>query len=180
MAGRTSWSVQFSASADLTWARYYIVPMTCTKHTASSGLTVVNIPGYCVDALCTIVRWTDATIGAWGPGLSWPANYKQNSSNHIWIGGPALCIGGQCYRNGKGLNGDNTEETIFDGRLTAANNGYARLEDDSQLVSNNSNTWLIDFNPQDDLTSAEYYTCSNTCEETVFMINRQYLPLTVK
>ena len=31
-------------------------------------------------------------------------------------------------------------------------------------------------NTQDDLSAATYYICSNTCEETVFLINDQYIP----
>lgn len=65
---------------------------------------------------------------------------------------------------------------IFGSGVTASG-GYVHLMDDSQAYYNAPDFWLAYFNDTDDLTEAAYYLCANTCEETVFMINKQYLPL---
>ncbi len=173
-----NWSIDFSNGDDLDLIFYYFVPMVCTKQTISQAETNFDMPAYCLDSLCTILRWTDAWFGAWGPGFSWPVNYIQRSNTNKWIGGPALCIGGQCFSHGKGLNGDTSYDVIYDGSLTSSGTGYAILVDDSEIASETApNKWNITFSPKDDLTAASFYICSNTCQETIFMINNNFLPL---
>ena len=178
--GETSpewWSVDFESGDVLDEVFYYFSPMSCKKVTTlNPGLNTIGVPPICVDELCTLVRWTDGLFGAWEPGLSWPVNYQQDSETDAWIGGPALCLGGQCFSDGEGTNGNDIEEMIFSSGVTEKG-GTVRLMDDSEAYDNAADFWLVDWEETDDLTEVAYYFCSNTCEETAFMINRQYLPL---
>jgi hypothetical protein len=54
------------------------------------------------------------------------------------------------------------------------------LYDDHASLTNSPDEWVIEFNPQDGLTAADFYVCANTCQETVFMINKQFVPMIVK
>ena len=174
----SQWWVDYNDAADMDDVYYWIAPMTCSKYDANTQYTNISTPAYCVDEMCTIIRWTDAMFGAWGPGLSWPVNYKQNSGDNSWKGGPALCIGGICYSSGGGANGDTSAERIFDTGYTDPNGGYVVLRDDSvTALETGPSQWNIVLNAQDDLTTASYYVCSNSCEETILLINKQYLPL---
>ena len=176
-----SWSVYFESGEDLDRVFYYFAPMACTKYEITERETPLDMPAYCLDSLCTMVRWTDDYFGAWGPGLSWPVSYVQRSLNNTWIGGPSLCLGGQCFSHGKGLNGDTSFDVIYDGGLTDSGTGSVILMDDSvDAFETNPLKWSVFFSPTDDLTAASFYICSNTCEETVFMINKQYLPITLR
>jgi hypothetical protein len=173
------WSVYFEPDDVLTFVRYYIVPMGCTAHSLNAHANL-DVPAFCIDSLCTIVRYTDAYMGAFGPGILWPVNYKQNSFDNAWKGGPNLCFAGQCFNDGSGLNGDTVENMIFEGGMTSPNSGYVWLQDDDVIGETNPYQWNVEFNAQDDLTTAQYYFCSNSCEETKFLINKQYLPLSNK
>ena len=174
------WNVLFQSGDVLSEVFYYFAPMDCTRINITEQYTNLNVPAYCVDSLCTLVRWTDAQFSSWGPGLSWPVSYKQNSFDHTWIGGPNAGIAGAFFSDGWGLNGDTAAEEIFDGGRTE-NGGYVVLRDDSVTAGElDSGKWNVVLNQQDDLTAASYYICSNTCQETIFLINKQYLPLTVK
>lgn len=174
------WSVLLVNGDELTEVYYYFAPMDCIKHNITEKYTNLTVPNFCVDSLCTIVRWTDGQFGAWLPGLSWPVNYKQSSSFGKWLGGPTLCLGGQCFSGGFGQNGDSSADTIFDSGRTLEE-GYVVLRDDSFSAEElEQSKWNVVFNAKNDLTAASYYICSNTCEETVLMINKIYLPLTLK
>ena len=175
----SQWSIRKSDEGDLTNFSFYIVPMSCEKHSASWGHSTMDVPNACVGALCTVLRWTDGTFGAFSKGLSWPSNYIQALTSGQWFGGPAINFAGVIFSDGEGLNGNDTEEMIFHGGETTSG-GYARLMDDSALLTNTPEKWVINFFPQDDLTAADFYVCTNTCQETNFMINKQYLPLTLK
>ena len=120
-------------------------------------------------SLCTILRWTDARMGAFGPGLSWPVYYEQNSLDNTWLGGPNLCIGGMCFSDGGGTNGDTNTEFVFEGGTTSPNYGYTAIYDDADWVGETSPLfWDYRLNPQDDLTSALYYIFPNICSKTTF------------
>jgi len=176
----SQWTVEFNNGTDMDWAQYAFCPMACTEHYTDTHANI-DMPYYCLDSMCTIVRWTDAWFGAWGPGLSWPVNYKQQSADNSWIGGPSLCIGGICFSDGSGTNGDTGEGKIFSGGFTYPNQGYVWLQDDDPNgFETGPYQWNIEFNAQDDLTAASYYICSNSCEETIFLINKQYMPLNNK
>jgi len=107
-------------------------------------------------------------------------SYKQKSADNSWICGPSLCVGGQCFSDGSGINGDTGESIIFGGGSTSPNDGYVWLQDDDVIGGMYSDKWNVEFYPKDDLTAASYYFCSNNCQETVFLINKQYLPLAEK
>jgi hypothetical protein len=126
--------------------------------------------------LCTIVSWTDAWMGAFGPGLSWPVYYEQNTLDNTWLGGPNLSIGGMSFNDGGGINGDQNLAFVFEGGLTYPNNGYFAIHDDKPSVGEtNSDEWNVVFNPQDDLTTASYYIFPNLyCSKTVIYPSEQY------
>ena len=173
----SEWSVYYSDADDLDYVSYWIAPMTCTKQAISAQYTNFDTPAYCVDELCTIVRWTDAWFGAFGPGLNWAVNYNQNSMDNTWIGGPTLCIGGTCFSEGWGLNGDSNSEKIFDSGWTE-NEDYVILRDDSFTANETgSGQWNVVFKNLEDLNDAAYYICSNTCEETILLINKSFMPV---
>jgi len=175
----SQWSVEFDGGSELALVQYGFCPMACTEHHLITHANI-DTPAYCVDSLCTIVRWTDAGFGAWGPGLSWPVNYRQKSNDNSWIGGPALCIGGQCFSDGSGINGDTGENLVYEGGYTSPNNGYVILQDDDSTYETGPYQWNVEFIPEDGLSAASYYFCSNNCQETIFLINKQYLPLNNK
>jgi hypothetical protein len=173
----SEWSVWYEDAADMSGVYYWFAPMTCTQQTVTGQYTSFTTPSFCVDDLCTVVRWTDAWFGAFGPGLSWPVNYKQDSNDNSWIGGPHLMIGGMSFSDGQGLNGDNNSEAIFDGGRTSGDD-YVVLRDDSFTAGETvSGQWNIVFKNLTDLSDAFYYICSNACEETVLQINKAFMPV---
>ena len=109
----SQWSVFFEGDDQLNMVYYFFAPMTCIEYDITGGLTNIVRESFCRDEMCTIVRWTDAWFGAWGPGFSFPVHYIQRSSTNNWAGGPALCLGGQCFSSGSGLNGDSSAEIIL-------------------------------------------------------------------
>jgi len=175
----SQWSVVLSPDVTLNMVYYFFAPLSCTKHDISALSMDIDTPSFCIDEMCTIVRWTDAFFGALSPGLSWPVNYNQNSADNLWIGGPVINIAGDTYNQGPGLNGDASSETIFgSGLTTGGNEGSVTLRDDSyEAFETGPDQWNVLFDAQDDLTAASYYFCSNTCEETIFLIQKEYLPL---
>ena len=173
------WSVYFNDADDMNSVYYWVAPMICSEIPITSTYTNISRPSYCLDEMCTIVKWTDAQFGIWGPGLSWPVNYKQNSSDNTWIGGPALCMGGACFSQGRGTNGDTSADEIFDSGRTDPNEGYVVLRDDSVTAGETTASWWnVVLNAQDDLTGAAYYLCSNACEETILLVNKSFMPFT--
>ena len=123
---------------------------------------------------CTLLTWTDAWMGAFGPGISWPMYYHQNTLDHTWLGGPALKIGGIGFSDGGGTNGDETLSFVAEGGLTTPNNGYFAIHDDKPSVGETSpDNWNVNFNPQDDLTSASYAVFHETCSKTPFFNIKQ-------
>lgn len=174
----SQWSVYFEGDDQLNMVYYFIAPLTCYKYDITAIYTNIPRPTECLDELCTIIRWTDAQFSAWGPGLSLPVHYIQRSTTNRWTGGPALTFAGASFSSGLGLNGDTSAEIIFDSGRTTPNEGYVILRDDSVTAGETySYFWNVVKNAQDDLSAASYYICSNTCEETVFLINREYLPI---
>ena len=173
----SQWNVVFESGDILSEVFYYFAPMDCDSYSITEQYTNLSPTG-CLGSLCTVVRWTDAYMGIFGPGLSWPVNYKQDTADNSWIGGPALAFGGVSFSDGLGVNGDTSAEEIFDGGRTSPNSGYVVLRDDSVTATETDpNYWNVVFNPLDDLTAARYFICSNTCSETVLMIQKQFLPL---
>jgi hypothetical protein len=122
-----------------------------------NGVTEVEVPLFCIDQLCQVMVWTDAVLGAYGPGLSQPVTYMQSSGDDSWIGGPVICFGGYCYSDGAGVNGDSTPDSVLLGGQTAGG-AYVTLYDDDALRSD-PDTWLIDFQTDAELTDARYYVC---------------------
>ncbi|MFN2302235.1 MAG: S-layer homology domain-containing protein, partial [Anaerolineales bacterium] len=119
--------------------------------------------------LCTILRWTDAWMGAFGPGLSWPVYYQQDFFDNAWMGGPNLSIAGMSFSDGNGTNGDSNMEFVFRGGQTSPNNGYSAIHDDNSSVGeNNFYEWNILFDPQDDLTAVSYFIFPHVCSKTIF------------
>ena len=173
----SQWSVYYDETDDMTGVYYWFAPMTCVEHHISPGVTYIDTPEYCVDSLCTIVRWTDAWFDPYGPGFLWPVSYRQDSSDGSWIGGPNVIFGGVQYSHGSGTNGDTNTELIYDGGINPPG-GYVYLVDDSSMNSETEDdqwiAWLDNF--AGDVTSATYHICSNTCEETILMINKEFLP----
>ncbi len=177
----SEWSVRFQSGSDLTSVYYFIAPMTCTKHAITNQYTDLSVPGDCVDGLCTIVRWTDAFMGAWGPGFVLPVHYRQDSQTGAWLGGPALCMGGQCFSDGSGVNGDSVERKVFNTGYTTPHGGSVILWDDRVAQAETwTGEWEVVLDKQDDLTAAAYYICSNTCQMTEFLINGNFLPFVVQ
>ncbi|MBG0787119.1 MAG: hypothetical protein H0S79_18650 [Anaerolineaceae bacterium] len=173
----SQWSVYFEGDDQLNMVYYFIAPMTCEKYDITGVYTNIPRPTFCLDELCTIVRWNDAWFGAWGPGFSLPVQYIQRSNTNRWTGGPALSFAGASFSSGLGLNGDTSAEVIFESGRTSPNEGYIVLRDDSISAGETyPYFWNVVMNAQDDLSTGAYYICSNTCEETVFLINNQYLP----
>jgi hypothetical protein len=172
------WSIVFNPGTELTEAAYYTFPMTCSStNISTSGESSMSVPSYCIDSLCSILNWNDATMGAFGPGLNWPVEYKQNASNSSWKAGPAVSIGGITYSEGTGVNGDSTIDGVYIGGMTTSGE-YVSLYDEG-LVENSASFWTVDYNPGTELTSAAYFTCSNNCQETRVSLPRQFLPLTL-
>ena len=176
--GSTStWEVDFTPASDLDWVYYWFIPMTCTQQTVTVQYTNLATPSFCIDDLCTIVRWTDAYFGAFGPGLSWSVNYKQDSNNNTWFGGPHLSMAGISLSDGFGLNGDSNSEAILDGGRTSEDD-YVVLRDDSFTAGEMSfSQWNIVFKNLTDLSEASYFICSNSCEETILQINKAFMPI---
>jgi hypothetical protein len=124
------------------------------------GERAIDLPAFCLDQICSVWLWTDATMGAFGPGLSWPVSYMQDAADNTWIGGPNLAIGGVTFSAGAGLNGDTSKDAVFLGGQTSGG-GYARLLDDGAAESS-VHQWTIDFNPVvGELSQASFLICPN-------------------
>ena len=173
---QNQWSIYYQSDDELSELFYYFAPMDCTSHFINQQYT--NIPPMaCLGSLCTILRWTDATFGMFGPGFFWPVNYKQDTSTQAWVGGPVPAFGGVSFSTGFGVNGDTAAEIILDGGRTS-DEGYVVLRDDSVTAGETSTLlWNVVFKPTTSLTMANYWVCSNTCQETFFLMEKNYIPL---
>jgi len=56
-------------------------PACVTYDVSASGGSTIEVPSFCIDGMCTISVYHEATMGAFGPGLSWPAYYMQSSAD---------------------------------------------------------------------------------------------------
>jgi hypothetical protein len=123
---------------------------------------------------CTLLTWTDAWMGAFGPGINWPIYYEQNTLDDTWLGGPALKIAGIGFSDGGGTNGDQNLAFVAEGGLTNPNLGYFAIHDDQPSVGETSpDNWNVVFNPQDDLTTASYTVFPETCSKIPFFNIKQ-------
>ena len=173
----TQWFVNYEETDDLTGVYYWFAPMSCIRQDATIYYTNFTTPSFCIDELCTIVRYADDAIEAWGNGLSWPVNYKQDSNDNSWIGGPNLILGGSPFSEGYGMNGDTNSDYIFNSGLSGGGD-FVRLRDDSSIAGETiPDQWNIIFSHDWDLNEASFFICSNTCEETILMINKEFLPV---
>jgi len=123
---------------------------------------------------CTLLTWTDAWMGAFGPGISWPVYFEQNTLDNTWLGGPNWCFGGWCFSAGGGINGDKNMEFVFEGGLTGQNKGFFAIYDDKPSVGEtNPDKWNAILNAQDELTAASYYVFPKTCTKVPFFNIKQ-------
>jgi hypothetical protein len=174
------WTIDFAPADDLTAGSIYICSMpSCVRHDVSAEAELpIEVPDFCVDGMCSVLMWSDAFVGAFGPGLSWPVQYSQSSMDDSWIGGPNLSIAGVSLSAGGAVNGD----TSGDGILLwgpADGGGYASLYDDS-LAESSPDQWTIDFSPTVTLTQASFYICPGSCVQSEVPFYRLYLPLVIR
>jgi len=174
------WTIDFAPDEFLTEGSIFICPMpSCVQHDVSvEAEWPIAVPEFCIDGMCSVLMWHDATFGAFGPGLSWPTYYRQRSTDDSWIGGPSLSLGGVSFSGGAGVNGDVNGESIFLGGQTVQG-GYASLYDDGTPESSRL-LWTIDFSPDDLLTQASFYICPWSCTGSQVLLYRLYLPLTIR
>jgi hypothetical protein len=175
------WTISIQPDAEFTRASFYVYRLSCAEHPVPGpGATSVDVPSYCQDALCTVLLQTDTTMGAFGPGFSWPAYVRQNTADGSWIGGPALNIAGWSYSAGRGFNGDSQDEYIFGGSQTAGE-GRISLYDDYGL-ERSSDQWAILFEPDDELTAASFHFCAGICARygITLPVSRVFLPALTK
>jgi len=147
-------------TGDLTVAGYVNTrgPTSVRHDVTAAGVSVIDVPDYCIDGMCSVFIWSDATMGAFGPGMLWPVYYMQDSADDSWIGGPNLALGGVGHSNGWGDNGDPYYEYVHMGGETTGG-GYARVLDDS-AVEHSPYLWTISFNPvPGELTQATIIIC---------------------
>lgn len=175
---RDLWTLELYTADDLTTVTLFICPMgDCFKHHLSSSAEwQISMPDFCVDSLCTILRWSDAVIGAFGPGISWPVFYQQSTSSNVWLGGPDIAISGMTFGSGNGLNGDDGTTLIFKGGQNSSG-GVASLKDDSSLEMDPAK-WTLEMNQAGDLTEATFYICPQTCVFHDVLIHAIFLPMT--
>jgi hypothetical protein len=174
------WTIDFSPADDLTAGSIYICSMpSCEQHDVSVEAELpIEVPDFCVDGMCTVLMWSDATFGAFGPGLSWPVQYSQSSMDDSWIGGANLSIGGVSLSAGGAVNGDTSGDGILLWGQTVGG-GYASLYDDGTPESS-PYLWTIDFSPTVTLTQASFYICPGSCVQSKVLLYRLYLPLVIR
>jgi hypothetical protein len=73
------------------------------------------VPDFCINGLCKLMLYTNATMGVFGTGYSWEVYYYQwgPSNSNIWIGGPNISLGGVEFSDGFGYNGNGNSEGVF-------------------------------------------------------------------
>jgi len=174
------WTIESMPSELFTEASLYVCAMpSCVQHNVSAEAEwAVEVPDFCIDDMCTVLMWHDATFDAFGPGISWPVHYRQDSTGDSWIGGPNVALGGVSFSGGAGVNGDVNRESVFLGGQTVQG-GYASLYDDGTPESSQL-LWTIDFAPDDFLTQASFYICPWSCSGSAMLLYRLYLPLVIK
>jgi hypothetical protein len=175
----SQWTIDFAPDAYLTEAVYIVYPMACDQHPITvTGGTAISMPQACTEGVCTVLMWNDGTMGAFGPGIHLPVYYTQSPTDATWIGGPHIYLAGMGYNDGAGVNGDLSQEDVFEGGRTALD-GYVRLRDDG--VESSHTEWSAVFSPTSDLTEAAYWVCSGSCAEhdvpVPLVTNRIRLPL---
>jgi len=123
-----------------------------------AGLHAVDVPYFCLDALCWITLLSDGTFGAQSPGLSWPSMYMQRWVDDIWVTGPNINIAGLSIGGGPGVNGDGVRSRFGFGAQTSGG-GILQLWDDS-AAENEWDQWTIEFQPKaGELSYATLYVC---------------------
>jgi hypothetical protein len=174
------WTIDFAPDDDLTAGSIYICSMPpCERHDIPvEAEWPIEVPDFCIDGMCTVLMWSDATMGAFGPGLSWPVQYNQSSMDDSWIGGPNLSIGGVSFSAGGAVNGDTAGDGILLWGQTVGG-GYASLYDDGTPESS-QHLWTIDFVPDASLTQASFFICPGSCVESKVLLYRLYLPLVIR
>jgi len=161
------WTIESRATASLTSASLQVCPMTgCIIKNVYEDVPeshIIDIPNFCFDGLCMIIRLSYEPMGAFGPGFSLPVFYDQNSSTDIWIGGPNISLGGWAFSSGgSGINGDGFAAYMFEGGSTDGGE-YANLYDDGLEFSGSQ--WSVDFNGGVDLNYVSYAVCPMACTE---------------
>jgi len=97
------WTIESKASRSLTQASLQVCAIPGTVYTGMiNSDQTIPVPEFCIGSLCMILRYADATFGAFEPGLSLPVYYKQDSSDNDWIGGPNISLGGMAFSAGMG------------------------------------------------------------------------------
>jgi len=174
------WTIDFVPDEDLTAGSIYICSMpSCVRHDVSvEAKWPIEVPDFCVDGMCSVLMWSDAFMGAFGPGLSWPVQYSQSSMDDSWIGGPNVSLGGVSFSAGGAVNGDASGDGILLWGQTVGG-GYASLYDDGTSESS-PYLWTIDFVPDASLTQASFYICPGSCVESKVLLYRLYLPLVIR
>ncbi len=126
------WTIQSQVSEGLQRAIITICPLAgCVSHTfTTDAYWPIQTPSFCKDRLCSVRMYTDAPMGAFGPGISWPVYYEQKSTDATWIGGPVVSILGTSFSGGNGTNGDGSYHQILSHGTTTFG-GSSILYDDS-------------------------------------------------
>lgn len=106
---------------------------------AHVGDTLIDVPNFCVNGLCTVLVWQDAIMGPYAGGFLPPVYYSQSEGRH-WIGGPVINLGMISRGSMEGTNGDQSETPVFRGGETI-NGGYIRIYDDSPKETEPSRQW---------------------------------------
>jgi hypothetical protein len=163
----SQWTIMFDSALHETKPSFYICPLAIDNElerfdVSAAGTMTVTVPDSCIDGVCGILMWNDATMGAWGPGMLWPVHYMQNSDDGSWIGGPNASIGGAFFSAGSGVNGGLGGEMVLSGGQSVTG-GYVRLYDDSGLEAS-PDQWTIEFVPDDYLTKAVYIVYPLFCD----------------
>jgi hypothetical protein len=124
----------------------------------SAGLHAVDVPWFCIDALCWVTVMSDGVFGAQSAGLSWPSMYMQRWDDDAWVAGPNINIAGLSIGGGPGVNGDGSWDGFgFGGQTTGG--GIVQLWDDS-AVENEWDQWTVEFQPKPgELSYATLYVC---------------------
>ena len=133
--------------------------LACMQFDApSAGLHAVDVPWFCIDALCWVTVMSDGVFGAQSAGLSWPSMYMQCWDDDTWVTGPNINIAGLSIGGGPGVNGDGNYEPFgFGGQTTGG--GIVQLWDDS-AVENGWEQWTVEFQPKaGELSYASLYVC---------------------
>ena len=166
----TQWMIRFEGTAIQEEAPvFYVCPLVVDAmferfDVSSAGTMTVPVPDFCIDGVCGILLWSDANMGAFGPGMLWPVHYTQNSGDGSWIGGPNTPSGiaDADFSKGAGVNGDGVTDTVFIGGETSSGS-YVRLHDDS-VIESSPDQWTIEFVPDSNLTEAAYLVYPLMCD----------------